>query len=207
MDMKNRNIVVISGPSGSGKSTMILRLMQKYPELIFSVSHTTRPPRGSEEDGKNYHFVSRQAFMEMVDKNQFVEWADVYGNFYGTSYSEIESKSQSGKCLVLDIDVQGARNIKKRFPEALLIFVIPPSMEELRRRLVNRDKTVDANMERRLTIAREEVKQYRQYDYIIVNDQLDQAFNALDAVYTAFRHSSAHQEPVVEALLAKNNKQ
>ncbi|HLP47160.1 MAG TPA: guanylate kinase, partial [Candidatus Kapabacteria bacterium] len=123
------NLIVVSGPSGSGKSTLIRRLLQKHPELVFSTSHTTRSRREREIDGKDYHFVSTEEFRRMIESDEFVEWAQVYGNYYGTSYGEIESKTKESQktFLVLDIDVQGARNIKKKYPDALFVFIIPPT--------------------------------------------------------------------------------
>ena len=129
------NIIIISGPSGSGKSTLIHELLAEFPELYFSVSHTTRPMRKNEVPGKDYHFISEREFQKMLDSDQFVEWAEVHGHHYGTSWKEIRAKSGKGRTLVLDIDSQGARNIKRQFPEAMTIFVIPPSLAELKKRL------------------------------------------------------------------------
>lgn len=196
------NIVVISGPSGSGKSTLIRKLMEKHPELTFSISHTSRDPRKGERNGREYHFVSPETFKEMVSGDAFVEWARVYQNYYGTSFKEIEAKFNEGKFLVLDIDVQGARNIKKKYPEALFIMVTPPSLAELKRRLVGREKAVDANTRKRLEIAREELSRYAFYDYVVVNDDLDEAFRVLDAVYTAFLNTAGRRGKYIEKLLS-----
>jgi guanylate kinase len=200
------NIIVISGPSGSGKTTLIARLMELHPEIIFSTSHTTRPRRGREVNGKAYHFIPEMEFLEMVENDQFVEWAKVYGNYYGTSYREVESKSKLGgdKILALDIDVQGARKIREKYPEALFIFVVPPSLEILRQRLEAREKKLDQHLEKRLEIAKEELKQYNNYDYIVVNDKLEEAFKVLDAIYTAYRHSKWRQEAFMKKYLITN---
>jgi guanylate kinase len=200
------NIIVISGPSGSGKTTLIARLMEHHPEIIFSTSHTTRPSRGREVNGKDYHFIPETEFLEMVENDQFVEWAKVYGNYYGTSYREVESKSKIGgdKILALDIDVQGAKKIKEKYPEDLFIFVVPPSLEILHQRLEAREKKFDQHIRKRLEIAKEELKQYNIYDYIVVNDKLEEAFKVLDAIYTAYRHSKCRQEAFMKKYLITN---
>lgn len=197
------NLIVISGPSGSGKSTLIRRLLHKHREIVFSVSHTTRPRREREVEGKDYYFIGVDQFKQMIDNNEFVEWADVYGNFYGTGYREIETKGNAGynNFLALDIDVQGARNIRQKYPEALFIFVIPPSLEELENRLLKREKKEDDNTRRRLEIARQELKEYEIYDYIVVNKDLDQAFYILNSIYTAYRNTRARREYFIKRLL------
>ncbi len=199
------NIIVISGPSGSGKSTLIRRLLKKHPEIVFSTSHTTRTKRVREVEGRDYYFVSKKQFLEMADNGEFVEWAQVYENYYGTSYREIERKSRMSqkKFLVLDIDVQGAANLKNKYPDALFIFVVPPSLEELKRRLVGREKAVDRQVQTRLKIAEDELKQYHVYDYIIINEHLEKAFYNLNAIFAAFKNSTPRRESFVKKLLAK----
>jgi guanylate kinase len=197
----SNNIIVISGPSGSGKSTLIDRLMVRRPGIIFSTSHTTRSPRGSEKDGEEYYFVSEAQFLRMAERGEFAEWAEVYENYYGTSYKEIEIKSKTGKDLVLDVDVQGAANIKKKYPDALLILVAPPSMEELWNRLLKREQKIDRHIEKRLETAREELKQYDIYDYIVINDSLEEAFTVLDAIYIASRNTMARHETFMKQLV------
>ncbi|NIM16256.1 MAG: guanylate kinase [Candidatus Aminicenantes bacterium] len=200
----SNNIIVISGPSGSGKSTLIDRLMAQHPEIIFSTSHTTRPLRGRERDGEDYYFVSEKQFLQMAERGEFVEWAKVYEDYYGTSYKEIETKTKTGKDLVLDIDVQGAGNIKKKYPDALFILVAPPSMEELRNRLVEREQKIDPHIEKRLEIAREELSQYDIYDYIVINDNLEDAFAVLNAIYIAFRNTISRHETFMKQLVEKS---
>lgn len=197
------NLIVISGPSGCGKSTLIRRLLQKHREFVFSISHTTRPRREREIDGKDYYFVSGEQFQQMIENNEFVEWALVHGNYYGTGYGEIETKLKRdhNTFLVLDIDVQGARNIKKKYAHALFIFVIPPTLEELERRLVRREKKVDENVRKRLEIARQELKEYHIYDYIIINKDLDKAFYILESIYTAYRNTTVRREYFIKELL------
>jgi guanylate kinase len=200
------NIIVISGPSGSGKSTLIGRLMERHPEIIFSTSHTTRPIRGKEVNGSDYHFIPPKEFLEMVENDEFVEWAKVYGNYYGTSYREIDTKSKMGgeTILALDIDIQGARKIKEKYLDALFVFVVPPSLEILRQRLEAREKKFDQHIRKRLEIAKEELKQYNIYDYIVVNDKLEEAFKVLDAIYTAYRHTKWRQEAFMKKYLITN---
>ncbi len=197
------NLIVISGPSGCGKSTLIRRLLKKHRELLFATSHTTRPRRGREVEARDYYFVSREQFLEMKDNNEFVEWAEVHGNYYGTSHREIETKAGLGRnrFLVLDLDVQGAGNIKKIFPDALFVFVAPPSMEELERRLVGREKSMDLHVQKRLEIARQELKEYPLYNYIIINKKLETAFYILNAIYTAHRNTTARREWFMKKLL------
>jgi guanylate kinase len=197
------NIIVISGPSGSGKSTLIRQLLQKHPEIVFSASHTTRSKRNREIEGRDYYFVSRGQFQEMIDNGEFVEWAQVYGNYYGTSFREIEKKARSSstKYLVLDIDVQGAKNIKAKYPDALFIFVVPPSFEELQKRLVGREKKVDAAVQKRLQIAEDELKQYFIYDYVIINDNLERSFHILNSIFVASRNRTSRRESFIKRLL------
>lgn len=197
------NIIVISGPSGSGKSTLISRLMAKYPEMVFSTSHTTRPVRGAERDGVEYFFVTREEFHRMIDCQEFVEWAEVYGNFYGTSFKEVEKKSSGDHYLVLDIDVQGAKILKKKYRDALNILLAPPSLEELRRRLEKREQKIDEVFENRLKIAVDELRQYDFYDYIVINDDLDEAFRALESIYIAHRHTVPRQQSAMKEILPK----
>lgn len=193
------NIVVISGPSGSGKSTLIRRLMKRHTEIVFSTSHTTRKKRGRELNGKDYHFVSKNEFKEMRDRDGFVEWAQVYENYYGTSYAEIDSKLTAGKILILDIDVQGARNIKEKYPDALFIFLVPPTIDELKDRLMKREHGMNNTIQVRLDIAVKEFKEFLFYDYIVVNEDLNEAYRVLDSVYVAhmnrsFRHKAFMKE-------------
>lgn len=196
------NIVVVSGPSGCGKSSLIRKLMGKHPEIVFSTSHTTRARREKETDGIEYHYVSIQEFKDMIANNQFVEWADVYGNYYGTSYSEVENKAKAGKYLLLDLDVQGAKNVKAKYPEALLILIVPPSFDELERRLLGREKKEDDHTRKRLEIARDELTQYNLYQYVVINDNFKKALYILDSIYTAYRNLTPRREIYIKNLLA-----
>jgi len=199
--MSDNHIIVISGPSGSGKSTLINRLRKEHPEITFSTSHTTRAMREQEQDGIHYHFVSKEHFQEMISGNEFVEWADVYGNYYGTSFKAIESGLKSGKTIILDIDVQGAARIKESYPDALFIFLVPPSMKVLEQRLLAREKGPGPHISRRLAVARQEFEQYYRYDYIIINDNLENAFQVLNAIYIARQNTWKNHEAFIKNVL------
>ena len=179
-------LLVISSPSGAGKTTLTHRLLQEFPELRFSVSHTTRKPRANEVDGQDYHFVSEEAFREVLERDGFAEWAEVHGNLYGTSVSEIDRARKAGKAgLLFDVDYQGARQIKEKFPGAIGVFILPPSMEELRRRLDGRGSDDAESRRRRFEKAREEIGHYPFFDYMIVNDDLQQALAELRGIVLA----------------------
>lgn len=182
-------LFVISGPSGCGKSTLIRKVRRSLGDLEFSVSHTTRPPRPSEKDGVDYHFVPAKTFERMVRGKRFVEWARVHGHLYGTSRAEVERKGRRGD-VVLDIDVQGARQVRTRLPGAVHIFIMPPVAGELRRRLVQRREDSPEAVERRLRNARAEIRAYDEFDYVVVNDDLVQAVADLKSVIVASRHKA-----------------
>jgi guanylate kinase len=191
------NLLLISGPSGAGKSTLIKGLLARHPELNFSVSHTTRPARAGETDGVEYHFVTTERFQAMQANREFAEWAEVHGRLYGTSLYEIAAKSQPPASLILDIDVQGAQRIKSKFPEAVMVFLLPPSPAELKRRLLEREPQWNEGLENRLRVAHMEIKQAFTYDYIVVNDELDSARAVLESIFTAFRHMTPRCHDVV----------
>jgi guanylate kinase len=178
-------LVVISAPSGTGKTTLTHMLLKEFPNMEFSVSYTTRPPRPGEVNGKDYFFVDRETFERMIEEGDFLEWAEVYGNLYGTSKSQVLKALNEGKDIILDIDTQGALQVKKNFPEAVLIFVLPPSLSELERRLRRRGTDDEETIERRLRVVREEIKRAPLYDYIVVNDVLEIAFENLKSIIRA----------------------
>ena len=182
-------LFVVSGPSGCGKSTLIKKVRRSLGDLGFSVSHTTRPPRPSEKDGVDYHFVPEKTFERMVREERFVEHARVHGHLYGTSRAEVERKGRRGD-VVLDIDVQGARQVRSRLPGAVLIFVMPPVAGELRRRLERRREDSPEAVERRLRDARAEIRAYDEFDFVVVNDDLARAAADLKAVIVASRHKA-----------------
>lgn len=176
---------MISAPSGTGKTTLVTRLLRAVPRLRFSVSHTTRPPRRGERNGREYYFVARREFERMAARGDFVEWAEVYGNLYGTSWTALRRAQRAGHDVLLDIDVQGHRQVRKRLPEAVSIFLLPPSYDELERRLRRRHSDAPENIERRLADARREVRRWREYDFLVVNDAIVAADSALKIVVSA----------------------
>jgi guanylate kinase len=178
-------VFIISAPSGSGKSTLVARLLAAVPGLMFSISYTTRKLRGAEVDGENYRFVSRQDFERMIAGNEFLEWAEVFGNYYGTHRGILEEARARGKDLVLDIDVQGARQLKEQIPEAVTVFILAPSRQILEQRLRARGEDRDDVIARRLRDAAEEIRNYTQYDYVLINRELAQS----DAVLSGIVHA------------------
>jgi len=189
------NIFVISAPSGTGKTTLVNRLLASVPRLAFSVSHTTRAPRKGERHDRDYFFVTPGKFRRMIDKGDLLEWASVFGNYYGTSWSRLRAAQRSGTDFLLDIDVQGHQQVKKLLPEAVSVFILPPSFEELERRLKKRHLDAPEIIRKRLTVARREIAHWAEYDYLIVNDHLARATRALKAIVVAarFRKSSQQQ--------------
>jgi guanylate kinase len=179
-------LLIISSPSGAGKTTLTRRLLQEFSDFRFSVSHTTRQPRANEVDGQDYHFVDENAFRDIIAENGFAEWAEVHGNLYGTSVTEIDLARTAGKSGVLfDVDYQGARQIKEKFPHAIGVFILPPSMDELRRRLDGRGSDDADSRRRRFDNAREEIGHYPFFDYMIVNDELQRALMELRGIVLA----------------------
>ncbi len=181
-------LVVLSAPSGAGKTTLAHMLNKEFPEAEISVSYTTRAARGSEENGKDYHFVDPLTFRQMIDRNEFVEWADVHGHFYGSSKGIVDHSYRAGGLALFDIDVQGGTTIKRKYPDAVTIFILPPSMEELERRLRARGTDSDDVIQRRMLAARAECERGAQsYDYLVINDRLEDAFLHLRSVVIAER--------------------
>ncbi len=180
-------VYIISAPSGSGKSTLVNEVRKIVPGLDFSISYTTRPPRGSEQNGREYFFVARAEFEDMIRRDEFLEHAEVFGNYYGTARRFLREAQEQGDDLLLDIDVQGAEQIKKRIPEAACIFVLPPNREKLEWRLRNRGLDSEAVICRRLDTARREIENYDKYDYILVNDRLEQSIDQLKAILLSER--------------------
>src|SRR5262245_7038711 len=192
-------LFIISAPSGSGKSTLVNELRREVKDLEFSVSYTTRSPRGSEQHGHEYYFVDRDGFEQMIARDEFLEYADVFGNYYGTAKHVFRDATAHGKDLLLDIDVQGAAQVKRRHPEAVSIFVLPPSRQVLEKRLKNRslsDGVVsDEVVERRLLGARKEIENSPVYDYSLVNDRLDESVDQLRAIVLCERAKRAGDKP------------
>ena len=210
------SVFIISAPSGSGKSTLVRALLRNDPKLLFSVSFTTREPRGAEVPGQDYHFILREEFEQRISAGEFLEWAEVFGNYYGTHCSILERARAEGKDLVLDIDVQGARQLKGSIPDAVSIFILAPSREVLEQRLRNRSAAeqkvsgssadLEPVIRRRLQKAADEIRDYHQYDYILVNDELTRSTETLAAVVAAERVRRIRVEPVVRSILASFGK-
>lgn len=201
-------VFIISAPSGSGKSTLVKRLMESDENLIFSTSVTTRPPRQGEIDGSSYDFVTLEQFQRLRDNGELLEWAEVFGHFYGTSRAVLERAQRAGRDLILDIDVQGASQLKEKLPEAVTIFVLPPSRNELEVRLRHRSSDPDEVIRRRLGAATKEVANFGFYDYVLVNDQLEASFDRLRSVLVAERcrqkRMAERIRPILESFKAGN---
>ncbi|HKX52980.1 MAG TPA: guanylate kinase [Nitrosospira sp.] len=187
------NLYIISAPSGAGKTSLVKALLQTGIDLSLSISYTSRPPRPEEIDGRDYHFVTREVFEQKLEQDEFLESAEVYGNFYGTSKNWINEMMMSGRDIVLEIDSQGARQVRTVFPLAVGIFVLPPSLEVLEMRLRNRAQDSLEAISRRLASAREELSHAGEYDYIIINDKLDKALHDLRCIVQAERLKTAKQ--------------
>ena len=183
-------LIVISAPSGAGKTTLCNGLVNRFPALKESVSYTTRLPRPGEQDGVDYHFVPVERFKQMVTEHAFAEWAEVHGNLYGTAIATLEQARKDGIDILGDIDCLGARILKDRNVNGIFVFVMPPSMTELRRRLESRSSDAAEVIERRIVRAAEEIREARWYDYIVVNDNLEDAQEGLAAIVTAARHTT-----------------
>lgn len=195
-------VFIISAPSGSGKSTLVSKVLQRDPRLRFSVSYTTRKPRGREKPGESYIYISRNEFEERVDRGEFLEHAEVFGNYYGTNRSVLEQAQQEGKDLVLDIDVQGARQLKARIPEAVSIFVLAPSRDILEQRLRARSEDSEQVIQRRLRDAAEEIRNYRQYDYVLINHRVEESVDTLASIIKAERVRRIRMEEQIRPILA-----
>jgi len=195
-------LIIICSPSGAGKTTLTRKLLESFPDLTFSVSHTTRRPRTGEVDGQDYHFLGKRAFDAMVKEGQFAEWAEVHGNSYGTALSELDRARKEGKGgIVFDMDYQGARQIKAKLPEAIGIFILPPNLGELERRLRSRATESEDVIERRFQQARHEVEHYLFFDYLVVNDQVEEAAARLRGIVYAEQSRRHRMALRAEALL------
>lgn len=193
MTSRSPLLLIISSPSGAGKTTLCKKLLKEFNRLRFSISHTTREARSGEVDGQDYFFVSDDAFERMIKNDLFIEWAHVHGNRYGTARAEIESAATEGKNLIFDVDFQGAQKIKIQYPASVAVFVLPPSIKELHRRLQNRGTETPKSLERRFKAALEEIGHHQLFDYLVVNDELNLAYDKIRSIMVAelCRHSRA----------------
>lgn len=205
--MYNKNIsrhpgklFVVSAPSGAGKTSLCNKLIKKYPDLKYSISYTTRKPRKSEEEGRDYFFVDEIQFKQMIEKGEFVEWAVVHENYYGTSAGFINRQLENGYDVILDIDPQGARILKKRLGYGIYIFIVASSLKELESRLKKRRSESEEKINKRLQNAQKEVKYYRDYDYLILNDNYNKAFNELESIFIAEHLKTSEIEKIEDIM-------
>ena len=194
-------LYVVSAPSGAGKTSLLKAVLEQMPELKLSISHTTRQQRPGEVNGVDYHFVSVEEFQQMLEKEHFLEHAEVFGNFYGTSRVWLESQLEQGHDVILEIDWQGARQVRELMPECRSIFILPPSQDELLRRLTGRGQDSEDVIQSRMAAANQEIQHYDEYDYIVINDNFDLACQELAAIFTARRLRKDSQKIRQQALL------
>lgn len=196
-------LLVVSSPSGAGKTTLCNRLRAQFDSLEFSISYTTRAPRPGETDGVEYNFTDLSTFQDMIARDEFAEHALVHGHMYGTSAKRVHQAIADGRDLLFDIDYQGGRQLRQKFPRDMVsVFILPPSIQELESRLRRRATDSDEVIQRRLRVAREELRHYADYDYLIMNDDLQRAYDTLRAVYVAQLHTRERQTRVAEAVLS-----
>lgn len=198
------NLIVVSGPSGAGKGTICQALFRQHSDLQYSISATTRAPRNGERDGINYLFIAKDKFEEMIANDDLLEWAEVYGNYYGTPRSYVTRMMAEGKDVVLEIDTQGALQVKEKFPEGIFIYIVPPSLEELSKRIYGRGTDEPEVIKKRLSCAKEELACAAEYNYLVVNDQLEQAVAKVHSVIIAERCRVQRNLDVVTAILQKS---
>jgi guanylate kinase len=187
------NLFIVSAPSGAGKTSLVAALLASTPDIALSISYTTRPPRPGEVNGKDYHFVSRETFVDMTGRGDFLESAEIYGNLYGTSQSWIKAEIESGRDILLEIDWQGAAQVRRFFPDCISIFILPPSIQTLEDRLKGRGKDSEEVIARRMQTACDEIAHVFEFDYVIINNKLDEAVQQLRSVVIAARMRREHQ--------------
>ncbi len=195
------HLIVISAPSGTGKSTILARVLERVEGIRFAVSHATRPPRRGESDGVDYHFVSRDEFEALIERDAFLEWADVHGDLKGTSKAEVDRARADGTDLLLDLDVQGASLVKKQMPDCVQVFILPPSFAELERRLRGRAQDPEQAIRRRLARAEAEMRHLESYDYAVVNDDMERAVDTVVGIIRAARARLRCVEPRTREIL------
>ncbi|HHV27174.1 guanylate kinase [Anaerosalibacter bizertensis] len=195
-------LVVVSGPSGCGKGTICKELLKRNKDMSISISATTRKPRKGEVDGENYFFLTEEIFKSMINKNEFLEYAHVHGNFYGTPKKFVLEKIENGENVFLEIDVQGALQIKEIYPDGVFIFILPPSMEELKNRIIKRGTESEDDIKRRYKNAFEEVKYIKKYDYLVINDKVIEAVEKIESIISAEKCSVDRQSKLINKILS-----
>ena len=198
--MRKGLLILISGPSGTGKGTVCDLLRKNHPEISYSISATTRQPRPGEQDGVNYYFYDKEKFRQMIDTGELLEWAEVYGNYYGTPKQKVLDRLNAGEDILLEIDTQGALNVMKAVPEGLFIFLLPPSLEELANRLKGRGTETEESLQRRLGAAVDEIKIAHNYRYVVVNDKVEAAEKAIAGIIEAEHHRTDLNEELLAGL-------
>jgi len=203
IDRKARRgvLFVVSSPSGGGKGTLIKRVLSTVPNLGYSVSYTTRPPRNGEVNGREYFFVTTDQFEAMIAAEEFLEWAHVHGKLYGTSRQQVSQEISQGRDIILEVDVQGAASVRQLLPDAVTIFILPPSLETLRKRLLARGTDSEEELELRLRNAPNELRNYKDFDFVIINENVERATNQLRAVINAERVRPSHQEDSIQTII------
>jgi guanylate kinase len=200
--IRRGNLIIVSGPSGAGKSALVGGVLRSMDRIRFSVSFTTRPPRGAERDGVEYYFVEREAFQSLIGEDAFLEWAEVHDNYYGTSRKFVDETLENGEDVILDIDVQGAQTIRQKRPDTISVFVLPPSFRVLRERLERRSLDEGIVIRQRLKRACSEILRYAEYDYLIVNEDLDGSIRELEAIIRGSRCRKASRIEAAKSVLA-----
>lgn len=200
--MHKGNLFIISAPSGSGKTTIIRKLLKKNKNLHFSISCTTREKRKGEREGKDYYFINENKFKKMVKRDEFIEWAKVHNFYYGTKKNEVFSWIEKGKDVLLDIDTQGSFKIKKKYPDSIHIFLLPPSFKELEKRLKSRGDLDENQIKKRLKNAKIEIKRLKNYDYVVINDKVENALNALILIIKASKFKLTKQKDKMDSIIS-----
>jgi guanylate kinase len=195
------NLIIVSAPSGAGKTTLVNRVLERMGQVVSSVSYTARAPRAGEAQGVDYHFITRVEFEAMIARGEFLEWAEVHGNLYGTSRRCVEELRATGADVILTIDIQGAANARRAFPEAVSVFILPPSYEALVKRLETRGANQGDDLQMRLRNAKRELEEYRHFDYLVVNDDLEEATRELSAVLIAERCRRSSRTAIAQSIL------